>query len=726
MLLESSRVIPGFSRYSFVAGAPHLGPLSFTVVYCRRRRVARCIGPGAPFVERAVPTSEAFLSVLAELLPWRRLESPATFDFAGGLVGFLGYELRPGAPPAEEGKEGEAPDACFLFVDRFLAYDHLLRETYACSLEPPGEAVPWSHGADAELLARGRGAVAPPCCPPPDEVRFSIGHSYEEYIRCVEQCKELIRAGESYELCLTTQFTACARVCPLEVFRQLREVNPAPYSFLYDFPELPGFEGSFAVLGSSPERFLAVDRNGVASCKPMKGTARRDLSDPAADERVREALACSAKDRAENMMIVDLVRHDLSAVCEPGSVRCPQLMEVETFAAVHQMVSLVRGQMPPAARASSGAPLVEALRALFPAGSMTGAPKLRSMALLHELEKRRPRGAFSGASGYLSVSGAADLAVVIRTLVVRHGTRPSVTIGAGGAVTLLSEPAGELDEMLLKAERLLQAVARYAPTFVEGRQGTYSPVAPPVGIPAAPPGAARPVLLETMLWLEGEQREPFLWGLHCERLARSGRGLQVPVPPPEELLEVCRAAVGQATDPQRVRLLVSAEGARAESAAVAAPRPGFPFDLKSEPRRVCLDLQPGAHSGDGLLGHKTLWRSAYTQARQRALGEGSDIFDVIMYNERLEVTETSIANIALEVEGGWRTPPLSCGLLPGVLRASLLEQGALQEGLITVRELRAAAAAGRRLLCLNSVRGAYLVALTGDQHQGLRPRAPGQ
>lgn len=726
VLLESSRVITGFSRYSFAAGAPCLGPLSFSLAYHRSCGVARCRGPGAPFTERAVANRDGFFELVASLLPGQPVNSRAAFDFAGGLVGYIGYELRPHAS-APASSDDDAPDACFLFVDRFLAYDHLTGETFACSLEPFAGASPaWASGAEAERMARGELPSEPPQeVPAPEMLRFSVAHSSEEYVDCVERCQELIRAGETYELCFTTRFEAAAAVEPLAVFRHLRRLNAAPYGFMYDFEEVSPSGQGLAVLGCSPERFLSVSRSGAVTSKPMKGTARRDLTDAARDDAVRRELAASEKDRAENLMIVDLVRHDLSAVCEPASVRCPQLMDVETFAAVHQMVSLVRGQLPTQRYSSCGERLVDAVQACFPAGSMTGAPKLRSMELLHELEHRQPRGIFSGASGYLSVSGAADLAVVIRSVVVHRGPQPRVTLGAGGAVTLLSEPEGELGEMMLKAERLLQALACYAPTFVEGRRGSFSSVAPPTGVAAVAPPRPEPVLLETMLWnVDGPggalADEPYLWVLHAERLERGARALRLPLPPRQELLEACRAAVGAAASPQRVRVLLSVAGPRAEGAPVEVGS-RFPLDLDSAPRLVCLDLQASVHSADPLLRHKTTWRSHYDQARQRVLGPGSDLFDVVMYNEIGEVTETSIANIAVEFHDGWRTPPVSSGVLPGVMRERMLATGELREASITVRQLVAAVAEGRRLLCFNSVRGAYLVQLVSEQHQGLRP-----
>lgn len=229
------------------------------------------------------------------------------------------------------------------------------------------------------------------------------------------------------------------------LYKVLRKVNPAPYASFLDFSV---FDNGPKICCSSPERFLRGLLNHSLEAKPIKGTSKRDLINKERDEQIAQDLSRSEKDRAENLMIVDLLRNDLGKICTLGSVHVPYLMQIESFATVHQMVSTIRGIR----RKDIG--VGEAIRAAFPGGSMTGAPKIRSMEILDELE-HGPRGVYSGSIGFISWNQSFDLNIVIRTAIVNND---EVMIGAGGAIVVQSDPLSEYEEMKLKSEPMLHSI----------------------------------------------------------------------------------------------------------------------------------------------------------------------------------------------------------------------------------------------------------------------------
>ena len=337
--------------------------------------------------------------------------------FTGGWIGYLGYECAQLTMPITLRHRSPYPDAYFVRPQSFIVYDHQAETAHLCALAGDGATGLLDRLEQALKGAEGAGGT-------------SIGEgswSNPDYLGSIERAQELLRAGESYEVCLTDTFTAEATG---DIYPSLREHNPAPYAahLIFDGVE---------VASASPERFLTV-RGREVEAKPIKGTIAAD-QDP--------ALLDDAKTRAENLMIVDLLRNDLSRVCEPGTVRVPGLMQVESYATVHQLVSTITGHL------REGHTAVDAVRATFPPGSMTGAPKLRTCEIIDRLETS-PRGVYSGALGYFGFDGQADLSVVIRTA-VRAGD--TITVGAGGAIVLASDPESELAERNLKAQSVLGA-----------------------------------------------------------------------------------------------------------------------------------------------------------------------------------------------------------------------------------------------------------------------------
>ena len=431
----------GGARFSFV-GAP--GPLGFLVSYDVRRGEVRVERGGEVETRR-----ESIFDYLERELRRHRVAPPELpFDFDCGFVGYLGYELKAECGGAAAHRAPTA-DAALVFADRLLAFDHEARCVYLLALadrRTRGETDRWL-AATATRLQRPAPRLLDGCGCDSDlngstneRAPLRLGRSREGYLEDVAACKRRLRAGESFEICLTNEVTAPTGAEPLALYRALRRANPAPYSALLRC-------GEVSVLSSSPERFLRVEPGGMVEAKPVKGTSRRGET-PEQDARLARELAADPKSRAENVTIVDLLRNDLGRVCEYGSVAVPALMEVESFETVHQLVSTVRGRL----RAGVGA--AECVRACFPPGSMTGAPKRRTMEILDQLEGRA-RGVYSGAIGWFGLGGGCDLSVAIRTIVLADG---EARVGAGGAIVLQSDPEAEYEEMLLKAQAPLRAV----------------------------------------------------------------------------------------------------------------------------------------------------------------------------------------------------------------------------------------------------------------------------
>ncbi|GAA4381860.1 aminodeoxychorismate synthase component I [Agromyces bauzanensis] len=416
-------------------------------VFVTADAMAATVTSSTPLDARAAPVTQA-ASVFDALAAG--LGEVATGEHGSGSgplgwFGWFGYEL--GAylndVPAER---AETPDAAFLFVDRAIMFDHDAREVRLTWLEADSEAeavaaAAWAEELGAAIAAIDESAAGEPDLPAakphfaPPAARWR--HDPRHYAELIARCQDAILRGDAYQLCLTNRVDVDVRPDPATTYLALRASSPSHHGGYVRF-------GDIALLSASPELFLHVDTDRIVSTRPMKGTRPRG-TDAAVDAALRRELVESEKERAENLMIVDLMRNDLGRIAELGSVSVPSLLAVEEYAHVHQLVSTIE------ARLRHPLTALDVVQAAFPAGSMTGAPKHSAMTILHELEAG-PRGVYSGAFGYLAVDGSADLAMVIRSIVL---TPAGASIGTGGGITALSVADEEIEETRVKARALL-------------------------------------------------------------------------------------------------------------------------------------------------------------------------------------------------------------------------------------------------------------------------------
>ena len=439
--LDSAREESPMSVASYVGVVPaQLSPLRVDSA-----RAAAESGGEDPFAQL-----EAALARAPRVHPDTAAATGLPAGLRGGYVGYFGYEARaamglehghpvPGYLPAHEAL---TPDSLWLPAVRYLVHEHARPGAAARSWLVGDES--WCEAAEQLLRAAGERAseIAPVNAPELAELLLFPAPAAEAYMDSVRASQHEIYEGNSYEVCLTAQTVArIQNPSPelfFELYRRQRAHNSAPYAAYLRC-------GDFSVLSSSPERFLSVDTHRNAQTKPIKGTVPRGAT-PEEDAAAAAWLRTDEKTRAENLMIVDLLRNDLSLVSEPHTVRVPVLMGVESYSTVHQLVSTV------SSRLREGVSAVAAARACFPGGSMTGAPKPSTMQIIEGLEGRA-RGVYSGALGFVSTDGSANLSIVIRTLVAHDdGT---VTLAAGGAVVADSDPAAEYEEMLTKLRAAL-------------------------------------------------------------------------------------------------------------------------------------------------------------------------------------------------------------------------------------------------------------------------------
>ena len=531
-------------------------------------------------------------------------------------AGFVAYEAAPGLDPELSVHVRAADDP---FAELPLAWFALFERKEDLPRLEPGRVDP-------------SGSAGSPWRPSVDRATYDAA---------VERIRELIAAGHTYQVNHTIRLRAMINGDERGFYRDLCLAQRGGYAAFLDL-------GRFRVLSASPELFFRIDGERITT-KPMKGTAPRGRW-PAEDEEIAARLVASSKERAENAMIVDLLRNDLGRICRTGSVEVERMMEAERFETVWQLTSTIEGDLRPEIT------LLDTFRALFPSGSVTGAPKISTTRIIADLEESA-RGPYCGAIGYLAPPGSgeprANFNVAIRTVVLDTQTR-TAEYGVGGGITHDSSASGEYEEIVAKARVLTDA----RPAFELFESLGHEPA-----------GGFRHL------------------DEHLERLAASARyfGFQFEL---EAASAALKRAVIEVTEPSVVRLTLARDGALSTDVRDLPPA--------KEPVRAALDDEP-VDPSDLWLFHKTTRRAPYDRRR----GRRPDVDDVVLVNDRGEVTESTIANLAVRLDDVWVTPPIDAGLLPGTYRSVLLREGGLIERPVTVDELRGA----RELALLSSVRG---------------------
>jgi para-aminobenzoate synthetase / 4-amino-4-deoxychorismate lyase len=553
----------------------------------------------------------------------RPSEVAGAIDAAGSAAarglwaaGFVAYEAAPGLDP-ELSVHVRAPDDPFAELP--LAWFALFERKEDLPPLEPGRLDP-------------SGSAGSPWRPSVDRATYDAA---------VDRIRELIAAGHTYQVNHTIRLRAMIQGDERGFYRDLCLAQRGGYAAFLDL-------GRYRVLSASPELFFRIDGERVTT-RPMKGTALRGRW-LAEDEEIAARLVASSKDRAENAMIVDLLRNDLGRICRTGSVEVERMLEAERFETVWQLTSTIEGDLRPEIT------LLDTFRALFPSGSVTGAPKVRTTRIIADLEDSA-RGPYCGAIGYLAPAGSgeprASFNVAIRTVVLDAQTR-TAEYGVGGGITHDSSASGEYEEIVAKA-RVLTDVR---PAFE---------------------------LFESLAHVPAEGFRHV--DEHLERLAGSAGyfGFRFE---PEAAAAALKRAVAEVTESSVVRLTLARDG-------------GLSTDVRDLPPahgavRVALDDEP-VDPSDVWLFHKTTRREPYERRRERR----PDVDDVLLINDHGEVTESTIANLAVRLDGVWVTPPVDAGLLPGTYRNVLLREGRVIERPVTVDELRGAG----ELALASSVRG---------------------
>ncbi|MDC3412318.1 aminodeoxychorismate synthase component I [Aquibacillus sp. 3ASR75-11] len=467
---------------------------------------------------------------------------------------------------------------------------------------------------------------------------WSLDTSYQDYQKGIAQIKKAIETGESYQANYTVRLNASFTGDGKAFYEQLKMNQQADYCAFLDL-------GKYQILSASPELFFRVNEQKIMT-KPMKGTARRGRS-AQEDRSYKEGLKNSEKEQAENVMIVDLLRNDLGRIAKTGTIHVPRLFEVETYPTVHQMTSTIEAEL------KDCTTVFEWFHSLFPCGSITGAPKIRTMEKIAELEQS-PRGVYCGAIGYIPPNRKATFSVPIRTVIV-DTEKEMATYGTGGGVTWDSTAKGEYEELLTKAKLLTEKRSDFA-------------------------------LLET---LKFENKQYALESYHLNRLKESADYFTIPIDLQETKKRLTHFAKKNPIGAYKVRLLLDRSGNTTVEK--------VPISPIVEPV-TCYLASEAIDEQDPFLYHKTTHRLIYEKHQNTA---PTNAFSVLLWNQQNQLTEFTTGNLVVQIDGRLYTPPVSCGLLAGTYRQALLDEGTIEERIVNKDKLESCEA----IWFINGVRG---------------------
>lgn len=596
------------------------------------------------------------LRILETLLNEKRVEYSGPLPFVGGAVGFLGYDLcqlTEGIALTKPNGDG-LPDLEFGLYDSAVVCDNLEGRVWltACGR---------GKGECGRLLKslRERLGKKPPTgkSESPPKLRMESDYTREGYIAAVKKIKECIREGDVYQVNISQRFSADAHLDCWGLYKRLRMINPAPFAAYI------GFDDS-KIVCSSPERFLKA-RDGVIETRPIKGTRPRG-ADAGEDARLADELLRSGKDKAEHVMIVDLERNDLGKVCEYGSVEVTEFEALESYSTVHHLVSTVRGRL------REGVGPIGCIRACFPGGSITGAPKVRAIELIDEAEPAG-RGLYTGSIGYIGYDGSMDLNIVIRTMIITGGR---LFFNVGGGIVADSDPGAEYDETIDKALALLESVGAGGYGMRSCVNGRLVDEGEPSVSPLDYGLLYGYGLYETM---RADNGRVFRLRRHLARLREAAKLIGIPLKWTDAEFEamIMETLKANCLSDAYVRLTVTRGSGEPRLSFPKDTRPTLIITARKLPdggmaaARLAVSRKFTRYSRDIRSGIKSTNFLINALAKAEATERKAD--DVILLNEKGDVTECSTANIFLVSDGRLMTPALGSGLLPGIVREAVIE-----------------------------------------------------